>query len=464
MPDTGVIGPLANTAVGTGLGDGTNYGAFSNTARLHRTATGASAATVTAANKGTRWYNCFDSNQIPSGATITGVEIVATTDFDGAGDSNMGTFGTTGAAETITFKAFLYNGSEYSDALAFDGQSRTGFTYANNDTEATLTGPNRRYLGMSTLGTLFGASDDLSGLTWDPANQADFGFAIVTTAVTDTPVAGILRGVGLRVTYSEGTIGEKLNTIISGSVAKLDTVVGNTIAKFNSIIFTGATPPTPSLYSSTLWDFEDQTTQEGASSAWSPTLTHSDWVTGTSAVSTTYWGQPSGTTDTVRGWHLGFGTTTSGNTGPSGGYNGDGSGGHNTSNGRYMYTETSSPNTSGKCFVSRTPGINYSTNMDDTSNNLDLKFWLHAYGSDMGDLYIYIDDATSSNHTNATLLQSYTSFTGFTANDSAWQEQTISLNSYRSLNNTYYIYFIYQNNTSFRGDLCIDNVQFVESS
>lgn len=464
MPDTGIVGPLANAAVGTGLGDGTNYGAFSQPQRVHRTSTGASAATVTAANKGTRWYNCFNSNQIPAGATILGVELVAGVDFDGSGNSNFGTFGSTGATEAITFRAFLYNGSSYSSALTYDGQSRTGIAYADSDTTATFTGGNRRYLGLSTLGTLFGGPADLSGLTWDPADQADFGFALISTAVTATPVAGILRGIGLRVTYSEGTVAEKVNTISSGSIAKLDTVVGNTIAKFNGIILNGAAPPSP--FSSTLYSFENQTVNESATGNWSVSAPMSDapaWVNGTSAVNGTYWGLTSN--KTVKGWNLGQDGTTSSGTGPNGGATlPNGVISTTTGEDKYMYTESSSGR-SAYCFVCRTGGYNFSTLMLDTSNNLDLEFFVHGYSStsEMGDLFIYIDTATTSNNTNATQIHSVTSFSQ-TGNASNYTKVTVSLNSYRTVDDTHYIYFVSQNGSGFRSDLAVDLVQIKEST
>lgn len=241
MADTGIVGPLANTAVGTGLGDGTNYGAWSSPQRLHRNGIYSNAAVVTAANKGTRWYNCFDNNQIPAGATITGVEIVATTDFDGSGNSNIGTFGSTGSTESISMRAYLYNGSSYSSPLAYDGATRTGITYSDSNTTATFLGPNRRYLGSSTLGTLFGGSSDLSGLTWDPANQANFGFVFTSTAIVNTPVAGAIRGIGLRVTYTEAVARSgpadvaKINGVATADIDKFSGVAFDDIGKFRTI-------------------------------------------------------------------------------------------------------------------------------------------------------------------------------------------------------------------------------------
>ena len=112
------------------------------------------------------------------------------------------------------------------------------------------------------------------------------------------------------------------------------------------------------------------------------------------------------------------------------------------------------------CFVARTPVIPL---MNNESNDLTLKFCVHAYGGQMGDLYVYIDDATTSNHNNATQLAAYESWSGFTSSSSNWQEKTISLNNYRSNTTDYYIYFVSQNATGWQGDLAIDRVKFIES-
>ena len=108
------------------------------------------------------------------------------------------------------------------------------------------------------------------------------------------------------------------------------------------------------------------------------------------------------------------------------------------------------------------PVFNSSNMLDSSGNDLNLKFWVHAYGSQMGDLYVYIDTATSSNHSGATELAAYESFSGFTTYSSLWQQKTISLNSYRNDTN-YYIYFVSQNATQYRSDLAIDAVQIIES-
>lgn len=463
MADTGIVGPLANQAVGTGIGDGTNYTAWSNPQRLHRDQSSSSASTVTASGKGTLWYNCFNSNQIPSAATITGVEIVATTDFDGSGDSSFGTFGSTGSTESITIRAFLYNGVSYSSALTYDGATRTGITYSDSDTTATFLGANRRYLGLSTLGTLFGASDSLSGLTWDPANQANFGFALITTAVVNTPVAGALRGIGLKIYYTE-TDPVKLNNFAGTSVVEVDGAVGNNIAKWGVVNFTGVAPVS-TTWSSSLYSFENQSVNESATGNWTVSSPMSDapaWANGTSAVNGTYWGLTSD--KIVKGWNLGQDGTTSSGTGPNGGATlPNGVVSTSTGEDKYMYTESSSGR-SAYCFVCRTGGYNFSTLMDNTANSLDLEFFVHGYSStsEMGDLFIYIDTATTSNNTSATQLTSITSFSQ-TSNNDPYTKVTVDLNSYRTVDDTHYIYFVSQNGSGFRSDLAVDLVQFKES-
>ena len=123
-----------------------------------------------------------------------------------------------------------------------------------------------------------------------------------------------------------------------------------------------------------------------------------------------------------------------------------------------MYTETSSGRNA-YAFVARLA----IPDMNNTSNDLDLKFWVHAFGAAMGDLYVYIDDASTSNHSSADELAAYETLSGFTAQSSVWQQKTISLNSYRDNSTDYYIYFVSQNGTSFTSDLAIDAVQLIES-
>jgi len=449
MGVTSILTPTANAAVGTGIGDGITYGAWSNPQRVHRTSTGSSAAVATAANKGTVWTGCFDANQIPSGATITGVELVAGTDPDGSGNSNIGNAGSTGASESMTFQMYLYNGTSYSSPLTFLS-TPSGGSLNGDSTELTLTGANKRYVN-NTAGDdiMAGSSSSLSGLTWDPADQANFGFAITSIAVNATPVGIVVRGIGLRVTYST----QFPDKVIGEPPADILKVLGIGTANLANVAQPGNTvEPTPY---GLLYQFESETTQTGAGSDWSPS---NNWVNGSSAVNGTFWGRDSN--KTVKGWNLDTGTTPSSGTGtgPSDGV--DVSDGSHASGTKYMYTEVSSSRHT-RCFVTRMPVFN-SSNMLDSGNDLDLKFWVHAYGSNIGDLYVYIASTTTSNHSSATELAAYESFSGYTSSSSVWQQKTISLNSYRN-GVDYYIYFVSQNATGFRGDLAVDAVQIIES-
>tara|TARA_A100000172_G_scaffold13506_1_gene7095 strand:+ start:468 stop:1814 length:1347 start_codon:yes stop_codon:yes gene_type:complete len=448
MGVTSILTPTANAAVGTGIGDGITYGAWSNPQRIHRTTTGSSAAVATAANKGTVWTGCFDASQIPSGAVITGVELVAGTDPDGTGNSNIGNAGSTGASESMTYQMYLYNGTSYSSPLTFLS-TPSGGSLNGDSTELTLTGSNKRYVNTTAGDDIMaGSSSSLSGLSWDPADQANFGFAITSIAVSATPVGIVVRGIGLRVTYSV----QFPDKVIGEPPADILKVLGIGTANLANIAQPGnTTEPTPYQL---FYQFESETPVTNTSD-WSP---GNSWVNGSSAVDGTYWGRDSN--KTVKGWNLDTGTTpsTGSGTGPSDGV--DVSDGSHASGTKYMYTEVSSSRYT-RCFVARMPVFN-SSNMLDSGNDLDLKFWVHAYGSQMGDLYVYIYTATTANHSSATELAAYESFSGYTSQSSVWQQKTISLNSYRN-GADYYIYFVSQNATNFRGDLAVDAVQIIES-
>ena len=446
MGVTSILAPTANAAVGTGIGDGVTYGAWSNPQRVHRTSTGSAAAVATTANKGTLWTGCFDASQIPSGANIIGVELVAGTDPDGSGDSNIGTAGATGASESMTFQMYLYNGTSYSSPLTFLS-TPSGGSLNGDSTELTLTGANKRYVNNTSGDDIMaGSSSSLSGLTWDPADQANFGFAITSTAVSATPVGVVVRGIGLRVTYTT----QFPDKVIGEPPADILKVLGIGTANLANIAQPGNTVE-PVLYE-LFYQFEGETSVTNTSD-WSP---GNGWVNGSSAVDGTYWGRDSN--KTVKGWNLDTGTTPSSNTGPNDGV--DVSDGSHASGTKYMYTEVTSSRHV-YAFVTRMPAFN-SSNMLDSGNDLDLKFWVHAFGSQIGDLYVYIHTAATANHSSATELVAYESFSGYTATSSVWQQKTISLNSYRN-GADYYIYFVSQNATGFRGDLAVDAVQIIES-
>ena len=452
MATTSILTPRANAAVGTGLGDGTNYGGWLYPQRIHRASTGSNAAVVTLKNKGTLWDSCLDVGEIPSSAVITGVELVAGLDTDGSGNSYLGNAGSTGSTESMTYKMYLYNGSSYSSALTFLS-TPSGGSLNGDSTELTLTGANKSYVNNTTGDDLMaGSSTGLSGLSWDVANQVDFGFAFITAAQSGTPIGIALRGIGLRITYSTSFP----DIVIGEPPADILKVLGIPAGNCANIAQPGnTTEPTPYQL---FYQFESETAATGANSDWSPS---NNWVNGSSAVDGTYWGRVSN--KSVKGWNLDTGTTPSGTTGPSDGV--DISNGSHASGTKYMYTEVSGTSYA-KCFVARMPLFN-SSNMLSSSNDLDLKFWVHGYGSGMGDLFVYVDDQATSNHSAASEIApmsnaNYFSTPGFSSSASVWQEKTLSLNSYRD-GNDYYVYFVSQNAANFRGDFAMDAVQIIES-
>ena len=292
---------------------------------------------------------------------------------------------------------------------------------------------------------------------------------------------------------------EKINGYATTSITKLNGISLSGIADVN-----GYDVPAASLFDVT-FNFNGQTnyttTATSATSGWvTGTGTMSDWRGGANACSDTgnKWANGAtgtdallGTTRVSRGFGIDYNATGSSFTGPSGAH--DGSGGHSTvTSTDYMYAESSAQSGNTNNFLARSKGYNFSTEMSDTSNDLNLKFYVHAFGQSMGRLHIYYDNAATSKATDATLLAtcvgshsgSYTTGTttltntasspstispasqtwsGLTSN---WVQFTVSLNALRSLNDTYYIYFVYIAGTgangNYRGDLAIDDVQFVE--
>lgn len=461
MPTTNLEGPHSHTDIGTDIGDGVNYASISSTQRnrVLENSTSANAMAATATPSGVLFFNFFNDSQIPIEATILGVEVVAGTDFDGSGESFIGSFGS--STGTFDVECYLHNGTSYSSKLTWDNSvSISNFALSNSDTTATYSAGNVRYKN-NTSGDdlLFGGPADLSGLSWDPANQANFGFALTFQNESSNMVAGTLRGLSLRVTYQVGATAERVNTVISGSIQRFDTVAGNLISSFNGLALTGVAPTIILVQEIDSYQFEDQTAQE-TTGDWSPSLTHSGWVNGTGAVDGTFWGRTSN--KTVKGWNCGQDGTPSGGTGPNGGVNvSDGTHVTDSSGENYLYSEATN-NRHLYAFVTRMPGFNFSTEMTSTENDLKLKFWVHAFGDGMGDLYVYIDTNTSSNHSTATELAAFESFSGFSGNSSVWQQQTVDLSAYRGVDATHYIYFVTQNGTNFKSDLAIDGIQILE--
>lgn len=290
---------------------------------------------------------------------------------------------------------------------------------------------------------------------------------------------------------------------ISG-VAAANIAAVDGISSFAS--FSGLAASSGAANFSTTYGFDDQSVNTSNSGVgWSPSLTHSSWANGTAATSNAqgYWaavGTPvNGVPTSAKvsgGWRCDSNATGSSSTGPAGALNVTGSPGtHSTdSTTKYIYAETSGA-LGNQVMVCRSPGFVFRDLMADTANNnLTLKFWIHAYGSSMGDLYIYVDDAATSAAQDAELYAKFTaSHTGtFSAgtttltatseanhstvspstlvysnnSNSLWIQASVGLNHIRNLNQTSYVYFVYvpgaDGSILYRGDLAIDQVEFVE--
>ena len=171
------LGPLSYSSV-------SGFSNWTGAERLYRTATSSTAAASSSTNRSNLWYNCFDSNQIPSDATIVGVALVSNTNPNG-GTGYVGT----SAPSTGSFdiNIYLYNGTSYSSSL-----------YSN-----TFSGGSQRYPATQGSGEiLVGGATDLVGLTWDVADQANFGFRIDATDHTGTVTGVAIRGLELEVYYT----------------------------------------------------------------------------------------------------------------------------------------------------------------------------------------------------------------------------------------------------------------------
>jgi len=236
-------------------------------------------------------------------------------------------------------------------------------------------------------------------------------------------------------------------------------------------------------YTSSTYNFESETTSEGTTTQWSPTTDYNIWTNGSNAVDGTFWGLTSN--KTVAGWDLGTDTTPSSQTGPNGGATEpSGSPSTDASSDNFLYTEASSSQNN-NCFVVRTPGFYFGDLVSYIGNNFRLEFFVHAYGTQQHDLFVYLSTATTSNHTEATLIETFThshsgsnnggtsrltkssdssTYDFVTYSSSVWSKVQVDLNSYKDTDETYYIYFVAQNGTGFRADLAIDEIKFCEES
>ena len=136
-------------------------------------------------------------------------------------------------------------------------------------------------------------------------------------------------------------------------------------------------------------------------------------------------------------WLLKQGSTSSGNTGPSGD--------HTTGSGYYIYTEASGNGTGypNKQFISYTPTFDVST----TPGRM-LSFWYHMYGAAMGELEIAIIDTAGN----------YIFVDAFNGNQGdQWNFTHYYLDSF-NIQHDFKIAFIGTTGSSFTSDIAIDDI------
>lgn len=175
-----------------------------------------------ASDKGIRFYNYFNSlsggSPIPAGSNILGIEIVA------PNTERIWTSG--GSFGNAWWRVYVHNGTSYSDPIEWDSSaSYSGWTFSDSDRKAEVTGNTKAYKNNSSgEDVLFGAADDLHGLSWDVNDQEDWGIAVVAghNGGANTAVTGIERGMGMRVTYEAGGATTKTVSGISTPSKVLD--------------------------------------------------------------------------------------------------------------------------------------------------------------------------------------------------------------------------------------------------
>lgn len=480
MASTASLGPLSNTTVA----GKTSWG---QPVRVHRDQTSSSAAFTTSANVATLWYNCFDSGQIPAGATIDGIELVSETIATGTG--RIGTAGSTGVGETATMSIRLYNGTSYSSSL-----------YSN-----TFSGANDYYPDPSGSGqVLVGGPTNLVGLTWDPADQADFGFRIDVDSITDTPVMVALRGLTLKVYYTEGGTSptptpsltptptptpaetflvETINSVLPNTINKLGGIIFSSMTRFNGVLLKQPTSGTETVYLSV--DFSDQTYTN-------TTTFPSGWAKLSSLTDVPYDGttMTSWATNSSYNWRFDYNGTGSNGTGPAGGLLG-GTGattGTQTTLNRYMYCETSGSGAD-RVGVVRTPALDFTNALN--NNTLKLTFWFHMYGTNNNNTqYFGVAATTNTNDASSTYevvtgagftsdsggglnIEYWTSDDGTTtttsnrisgqqqsSDDSVWRKAEVDLNSLAG-QGTVYLHFMLSNIEYFTCDFALDGISII---
>jgi len=480
--------------------------------------------------------------------------------YDGAADmSNVSDqVALSGITHSVPTNATVV-GIEMRIAVRTQGATNCSFqlTPALFETSGTTSGTTNTVFpssssGAGTYHNTAGSSTSMHNLSVTGAQVDDIGL-VIRTASNSSSVAIRMMG--------HDTLGQA-GLVISPSINIHYTVPAfGTIDTWNTIPFNAAAAPsaTPTVITSSntlgTFTFAGQSRQTSTShsdtAGWTPSdpnvvgqLNMSGWANGADASAGFNWKTSSNNnTPSIRvseeaaDWYMGPNSssgdraTASIGTGPPAGVdvnNLPSSLASSTAVGdatKFLYSETSGTDGRNHVKVCRTLGINFSTTMSDTSNQLDLCFYIHAHGATCGGLSVYIDDAPTSSDGQANLLRNlecrtitspsnpttkvkeYASggkttgasvvagtsehtFTNYDTGASSgltqdWAKITINLDNYRTVDDTFYIYFAYSANSgtgtshntdrlesgetaatssSFKGDFAIDQVYFQETA
>jgi hypothetical protein len=185
---------------------------FTNDTRILTSATDSSGASfTTAANRASLFSGGISG--IPS-------------DTINSKKGQIGTFGSTTSGENMTFQLKFWNGTSLSDLAIWAGAGGTDFVAAgSNDYEPTAC-PFGSDCGNGTT-PIAGGTGELHGISWSPSTQADWGWALFCTAITSTPIGGMLRGIALKIYYDEAPPNPR--PIYNNGAAMLSTKSGNIV-------------------------------------------------------------------------------------------------------------------------------------------------------------------------------------------------------------------------------------------
>lgn len=186
------------------------------------------------------------------------------------------------------------------------------------------------------------------------------------------------------------------------------------------------------------------------------------------------------------GWRYDYNATGSGLTGP------DGAATSRTNNAvdgstssKYLYTEGSSSNSGmnddgNRMFLLRTPGKNYSTEMNSSTNILRFSAQVHGKGLNIGDFEVWVDNADRSNSSKAVKLFTFSSdsfsqestsddYDRVTFDISTIDHPVLGSIDVRSQNDTFYFYIVHMPpvlpepaGSFWSADMAIDNVYIEE--